>query len=235
MFTMTKVSKKAPGGKDILKDVSISFYPGAKIGVVGTNGSGKSTLLKIMSGEDTEIDGLARPLPGASIGFLKQEPELEGKTVADAIEVALVKARGKLGEFNELSVKLGEDLSPDEMQAVMDELEEVQRVIDAQDLWDLDRRVQIVTESLRCPPNDAELAVLSGGERRRVALAKLVLENHDLLLLDEPTNHLDAESVSWLEQFLDQFTGTVVAVTHDRYFLNNVAKWILELDRGQVL
>jgi len=235
MFTMTKVSKKAPSGKDILKDVYLSFYPGAKIGVVGLNGSGKSTLLRIMSGEDTEIEGTAKPLPGASIGFLKQEPELEGLTVGDAIEPALVKARASLEAFNELSVKLGEDLSDDEMAQVMDELETVQADIDANDLWDLDRRVTRAMEALRCPPNDAELSVLSGGERRRVALAKLLLENHDLLLLDEPTNHLDAESVSWLEQFLAQFKGTVVAVTHDRYFLNNVAGWILELDRGKGL
>ena len=235
MFTMLKVTKKAPGGKEILKDVSLSFYPGAKIGVVGLNGAGKSTLLRIMSGEDEDIDGTARPLPGASIGFLKQEPELTGTTVTEAIEPALAKSRAILENFGELSAKLAEPLSDDEMAAAMEELEAAQQAIDAGDLWDIDRRAERAMESLRCPPGDAELAVLSGGERRRVALARLLLENHDLLLLDEPTNHLDAESVHWLEQFLQQFKGTVVAVTHDRYFLNNVAEWILELDRGKGL
>lgn len=174
MFTMTRVSKKAPTGKDILKDVSLSFFPGAKIGVVGANGSGKSTLLKIMAGEDKEIDGIARPLPGASIGFLKQEPELTGITVADAIEPALAKARATLETFNELTVKMMEGLSDAESAL----LEKAQAEIDAGDLWDLDRRVAMAMESLRCPPNDALLSVLSGGERRRVALARLLLENH---------------------------------------------------------
>jgi ABC-type uncharacterized transport system fused permease/ATPase subunit len=185
MFTMTKVSKRAPSGKELLKEVSLSFYPGAKIGVVGANGSGKSTLLRIMAGVDKDIEGLARPLPGASIGFLEQEPSLEGKTVAEAIDPAVAKAKAILEAFNMLSTKLGDDLSADEMARTLADLERVQGDIDAGDLWDLDRRVDRAMEALRCPPRDTKLDVLSGGERRRVALARLLLENHDLLLLDE--------------------------------------------------
>ena len=215
--------------------MSLSFFPGAKIGVVGLNGAGKSTLLRIMAGDDKEFDGTARPLPSASVGFLQQEPELVGATVEEAIEPALEKGRAVLARYDELSMKLAEPMEDDEMTALLAEIEETQNEIDAGDLWNLDMRKDRAMESLRCPPPDAAVDVLSGGERRRVALTRLLLENHDLLLLDEPTNHLDAASVSWLEQFLAQFKGTVVCVTHDRYFLNNVAGWILELDRGQGL
>jgi len=217
----------------ILNGIDLAFYPGAKIGVVGSNGSGKSSLLKVMSGDDKDYDGVARPKPGAKVGYLAQEPVLEGKTVRDCIEPAVADSRAVLEEYNDLSVKLGETMTDDEMEATMDRFNALQDQIDAGDLWELDRTVERAMDALRCPPNDAEIENLSGGEKRRVALAALLLRNYDLLLLDEPTNHLDAESVQWLEQFLDQFKGTVVCITHDRYFLENVAEWILELDKGK--
>jgi len=235
MFTLSRLTKKTPdASRTILDGVDLCFYPGAKIGVVGANGSGKSTLLKIMAGVDGDFDGTARPLPGASIGYLAQEPELEGTTVDDAIAPAIAGARAVLAEFETLSASFG-DLEGDALDEGMVQLGKIQDAIDAGDLWDLDRRVEIALGALRCPPRDAETGVLSGGEKRRVALCRLLLEGHDLLLLDEPTNHLDAESVQWLERYLAEFKGTVVTVTHDRYFLENISEWILELDAGRGL
>ena len=235
MFTLVGLTKVLPDkSKTILKNINLSFYPGAKIGVVGLNGSGKSTLLKIMAGVETEFDGTARPLPGASIGYLPQEPELPFETVQECVDEAVKSSRAVLDEYNEVSLKLGDpDLSPDEMQKIMDKSEKLYDEIESKNLWELDRIVSRAMDSLRVPPGDAKTAVLSGGEKRRVALCRLLLANHDMLLLDEPTNHLDAESIAWLEQFLEQFKGTVVCITHDRYFLENVAEWILELDRGE--
>jgi len=233
MFTIQKLNKVLPSGKQILKNINLCFYPGAKIGVVGLNGSGKSSLLKIMAGEDKVFDGTAVPMPSASVGYLSQEPDLEGETVMDNINLGVAKGQQMLDRFNDLSVKLGDPMSDDEMAKLMAEVEELQNAIDAGDLWDLDRFKERAMQALRCPPPDAKVDVLSGGERRRVAIARLLLENHDLLLLDEPTNHLDAESVAWLEKFLSDFKGTVVAITHDRYFLENSCGWILELDRGE--
>lgn len=233
MFTLVGLTKVLPDkSKKILDNINLSFYPGAKIGIVGLNGSGKSTLLKIMAGVEKEFDGTARPLPGASIGYLPQEPELEFETVQECIDEAVKSSQSILDEYNELSMKLAEEISDDEMNEVLAKIEKLNDQIEAGDLWELDRVVSRAMDSLRVPPGDAKTAVLSGGEKRRVALCRLLLQNHDMLLLDEPTNHLDAESIAWLEQFLDQFKGTVVCITHDRYFLNNVAGWILELDRG---
>eukprot|EP00980_Cylindrotheca_fusiformis_P025309 scaffold13478_cov132-Cylindrotheca_fusiformis.AAC.2 len=234
MFTLVGLTKVLPDkSKKILDNINLSFYPGAKIGIVGLNGSGKSTLLKIMAGVDTEFDGTARPLPGASIGYLPQEPSLEFETVQECIDEAVKSSQDILDGYNELSMKLADpDISDDEMTKTLEKLEVLNDQIEAGDLWELDRVVSRAMDSLRVPPGDAKTAVLSGGEKRRVALCRLLLQNHDMLLLDEPTNHLDAESIAWLEQFLDQFKGTVVCITHDRYFLNNVAGWILELDRG---
>ena len=235
MFTLVGLTKTLPDkSKDILKNINLSFYPGAKIGVVGLNGSGKSTLLKIMAGLETEFDGIARPLPGASIGYLSQEPILEYETVKECIDAAVASSRAILDKYTELGLKMAEpDISDEEMTSLMNEMERIGDKIEAENLWELDRTVERAMDSLRVPPGDAKTAVLSGGEKRRVSLCQLLLASHDMLLLDEPTNHLDAESISWLEQFLDQFKGTVVCITHDRYFLENVAKWILELDRGQ--
>ncbi len=234
MFTIQGLSKTIPdGSREILKKINLCFFPGAKIGVVGLNGSGKSSLLRIMAGLDTSFDGVAVPMPGASVGYLAQEPELEGKTVMDNINLGVAKGQAILDEFNELSVKCGEPLSDDEMQKVMDDLANLQDKIDASNLWELDRMKERAMLALQCPPADAEIEVLSGGEKRRVALAKLLLENHDLLLLDEPTNHLDCDSIAWLERYLQEFKGTVVAITHDRYFLDKSCGWILELDRGE--
>mmetsp|Transcript_1205 Transcript_1205/g.1318 ORF Transcript_1205/g.1318 Transcript_1205/m.1318 type:complete len:656 (-) Transcript_1205:82-2049(-) len=235
MFTMVGLSKTLPDkSKTILKNINLSFYPGAKIGVVGLNGSGKSTLLKIMAGLEEEFDGTARPLPGASIGYLSQEPELEFETVQECIDDAVQASRAIVDSYTELSMKLGDpDITDDEMTKTMEDLEKINDQIEAGDLWELDRVVERAMDSLRLPPGDAKTAVLSGGEKRRVSLCRLLLGSHDMLLLDEPTNHLDAESISWLEQFLAQYTGTVVCITHDRYFLENVAQWILELDRGE--
>lgn len=234
MFTIQGLTKTLPdGSKTILKNINLCFYPGAKIGVVGSNGSGKSSLLKVMAGLDKEFEGSAVPMPGASVGYLPQEPVLVGETVLDNINLGVAKSQEVLDRFTELSMKCGESLSDEEMAQVMTDLEEVQAKIDAGGLWELDRFKQRAMEALRCPPSDAKINVLSGGEKRRVALARLLLENHDLLLLDEPTNHLDAESVAWLEKYLQDFKGTVVAITHDRYFLENSCSWILELDRGE--
>ncbi len=233
IFTMRDLKKVVPPNKEILRGIWLSFLPGAKIGVLGLNGSGKSTLLRIMAGVETDFMGEARPNPGTRIGYLAQEPQLDPeKDVQGNVEVAVAATRGLLLKFDELSEKLGEDLPPDEMERVMTEHGNVQDAIEASNAWDLDHTLEIAMDALRLPPGDAGVAKLSGGERRRVALCQVLLAKPDLLLLDEPTNHLDAESVLWLERHLAEFPGTVVAVTHDRYFLDNVAGWILELDRG---
>lgn len=220
--------------KEVLSDIWLAFYPGAKIGVLGNNGAGKSTLLRIMAGEDTDYMGTVRPAKGIRIGYFPQEPRLDpAKTVGECIEEAVAESRAILDRFNELSMKLGEDMSPEEMEKLLEEQAKVQDQIDAANLWELDRTLEIAADAIRLPPADSVVENLSGGEKRRVALCQLLLMNPDILLLDEPTNHLDAESVAWLEQFLSSFPGTVVAITHDRYFLDNVAGWILELDRGR--
>jgi sulfate-transporting ATPase len=222
--------------KEILSNIWLSFYPGAKIGVLGINGSGKSTLLRIMAGEDKDYMGTVRPAKGIRIGYFPQEPRLDPKkNVGECIEDAVAESRAILERFNELSMKLGEDLSPDEMEKVLDEQARVQDQIDASNLWELDRTLEIAADAMQLPPAESVVETLSGGEKRRVALCQLLLMNPDMLLLDEPTNHLDANSVAWLERFLKDFPGTVVAITHDRYFLDNVAGWILELDRGRGL
>ena len=231
IYTMNRVGKVVPPKKHILKDISLSFFPGAKIGVLGLNGSGKSTLLRIMAGIDTDIEGEARPQAGTKIGYLAQEPELDlTKDVRGNVEQGVAETKALLDAFNEVSAKFAE---PDaDFDALMAEQAKLQDKIDAADAWDLERKLDQAAEALRLPPWDADVSKLSGGEKRRVALCRLLLSNPDMLLLDEPTNHLDAESVAWLERFLAEFPGTVVAVTHDRYFLDNVAGWILELDRG---
>lgn len=234
MFTIQGLSKSLPdGSRTILKNINLCFFPGAKIGVVGLNGSGKSTLLKVMAGVEKTFEGVAVPMPGASVGYLPQEPTLEGETVIDNINIGVRKSQELLDRFNELSVKCGESLSDSEMDKVMNEIAELQNKIDAGNVWEIDRIKQRAMDALRCPPANSPVKFLSGGEKRRVALARLLLENHDLLLLDEPTNHLDAESTQWLEKYLSDFKGTVVAITHDRYFLENSCSWILELDRGE--
>ncbi len=233
IFTMKNLRKVTPQGKEILRGIWLSFYPGAKIGVLGANGAGKSTLLRIMAGVDKDFAGEAFPAEGTRVGFLPQEPQLDpSKTVLEQVEEAVAPVRALLTRFEDLSMKLGEDLSADEMDKVLSEQARVQDEIDAANAWELDRTVEIAMDALRLPPGDADVTKISGGERRRVALCRLLLQPNDMLLLDEPTNHLDAESVAWLEQYLKDFKGTVVAVTHDRYFLDNVAGWILELDRG---
>ncbi|BAU49445.1 ABC transporter ATP-binding protein [Sulfurifustis variabilis] len=234
IFTMHRVTKVVPPKREILKNISLSFFPGAKIGVLGLNGSGKSTLLRIMAGVDTEYDGEARPMPGIRIGFLPQEPQLDpSKDVRGNVEEAVAETKALLDKFNDISMKFGEPMSDDEMNKLLEEQAKLQEKIDAAGAWELDRKLDIAADALRLPPWDADVTRLSGGERRRVALCRLLLSQPDMLLLDEPTNHLDAESVAWLERFLQEYPGTVVAVTHDRYFLDNVAGWILELDRGQ--
>ncbi len=233
IFTMTDVSKVHPPDKAVLKNIHLSFYPGAKIGVLGANGSGKSSLLRIMAGVDTDILGDAKPHPGTKIGYFEQEPQLAGfETVRDAVEASVSETRKLLTDFEAVNMKFGEEMSDDEMNALMEQQAKLQDQIDAANAWNLDSTVETAMDALRLPPGEQKVEHLSGGERRRVALCKLLLSNPDLLLLDEPTNHLDAESVAWLEKFLQEFAGTVVAVTHDRYFLDNVAGWILELDRG---
>ncbi len=233
IYTMHRVSKIVPPKREILKNISLSFFPGAKIGVLGLNGSGKSTLLRIMAGVDTAYDGEARPQHGIKIGYLPQEPQLDAsKDVRGNVEEAVAGTKALLDKFNEISLKFGEPMSDDEMNALIEEQAKVQTEIDAVGAWDLERKLEIAADALRLPPWDADVSKLSGGEKRRVALCRLLLSNPDMLLLDEPTNHLDAESVAWLERFLHDYPGTVVAVTHDRYFLDNVAGWILELDRG---
>ena len=234
VYTMNRVSKIVPPKREILKDISLSFFPGAKIGVLGLNGSGKSTLLKIMAGTDTEIDGEARPQPGINVGYLPQEPQLDPtQTVRDAVEEGVGEIKQLLTRFDEISAAFAEPMSDDEMNDLLMEQGELQNQIDSVNGWELDRMLEQAADALRLPPWDASIENLSGGEKRRVALCRLLLQKPDMLLLDEPTNHLDAESVAWLEHFLVDFDGTVVAVTHDRYFLDNAAGWILELDRGR--
>ncbi len=234
IYVMKGLSKAFPGGKKVLDDIWLSFLPGAKIGVLGHNGSGKSTLLKIMAGMEKDFGGEAWAAEGVSVGLLSQEPQLDPKkTVQENIVEGLGPLKAMLDRFEEVSTKLGEVTDDDEMNALITEQAELQEKIDAANGWELQRTIDIAMDALRCPPGDAEVTNLSGGERRRVALCRLLLQKPDMLLLDEPTNHLDAESVAWLERFLHEYTGTVVAVTHDRYFLDNVAGWILELDRGR--
>ena len=236
IYTMNGLTKSYPGGREILKNIRLSFLPSAKIGVLGYNGAGKSTLLRIMAGVETEFAGEAWAAEGAKVGYLPQEPELDPtKDVLGNIMDGVAEIKGLLDRFEEVSARFAEPLDDDEMQALIEEQGALQEQIDVADAWELDRHIDIAMDALRCPPGDAHVSTLSGGERRRVALCRLLLSHPDLLLLDEPTNHLDAESVAWLERFLHDYPGTVVAVTHDRYFLDNVAGWILELDRGHGL
>jgi ATP-binding cassette ChvD family protein len=233
IYVIKGLGKTYPGGRQVLKDIWLSFFPGAKIGVLGLNGAGKSTLLRIMAGLETEFSGEAWGAEGATVGFLSQEPELDpAKDVAGNVMEGLAATKALIDRFEEVSAKFA-DVDPDAMDELIAEQAELQEQIDAADAWDLDRHVEIAMDALRCPPGDTPVDRLSGGERRRVALCRLLLQKPDLLLLDEPTNHLDAESVAWLERHLEDYAGTVVCVTHDRYFLDNVAGWILELDRGQ--
>ena len=234
IYVMKGLTKIFPGGRKVLEDIWLSFYPGAKIGVLGLNGSGKSTLLRIMAGIEKDVAGEAWAAEGVTVGYLPQEPVLDPKkNVLDNVLEGVAATKALLDRFEAVSARLGEEISDDEMETLIAEQAELQEKIDAADAWDLQRTVEIAMDALRCPPGDADVAKLSGGERRRVALCRLLLQKPDLLLLDEPTNHLDAESVAWLERFLEEYAGTVVAVTHDRYFLDNVAGWILELDRGR--
>lgn len=234
IYVMKNLSKTYPGGKQVLKNIWLSFFPGAKIGVLGHNGAGKSTLLKIMAGLDTEFSGEAWAAEGASVGYLPQEPQLDpSKNVIENIMDGLGGVRDLLKRFEEINMKFAEEMTDDEMNALIAEQAEVQEKIDACNGWDFERNIEIAMDALRCPPADADVTKLSGGEKRRVALCRLLLSKPDLLLLDEPTNHLDAESVAWLQQHLHDYAGTVVMVTHDRYFLDNVTGWILELDRGE--
>jgi ATP-binding cassette ChvD family protein len=233
IFTMNRVAKVVPPKRFILRDISLSFYPGAKIGVLGLNGSGKSTLLRIMAGIDREFDGEARPQPGINIGYLPQEPELDAsKNVRQNVEEGVAATKELLDRFDEISMQFAEPMDDGEMSALLDEQGKLQDAIEAAGGWELDRKLEVAADALRLPSWDAEVSTLSGGERRRVALCRLLISKPDMLLLDEPTNHLDAASVAWLERFLEEYPGTVIAVTHDRYFLDNVAGWILELDRG---
>jgi len=234
IYTILGLTKKLPDGtRTLIKNINLCFFPGAKIGLVGLNGAGKSTLMKIMAGTDTEFDGECTPAPWASVGYLAQEPELEGQTVKESIDAGVAQGRALLARFDEISNQLSEPLEPEAMDAAMAELARVQESIEAGNLWELDRTVERAMQQLRCPPPEAQVSTLSGGERRRVALARLLLEGHDMLLLDEPTNHLDAQSVAWLQSYLEGFRGTVVAITHDRYFLEKSCGWILELERGE--
>ena len=234
IYTMNRVAKMVPPKRFIIKDISLSFFPGAKIGVLGLNGAGKSTVLRIMAGIDTDFDGEARPQPGIKIGYLPQEPELDAnKDVRGNVEEGVAESKALLDRFNEISDRFAEPMDDEEMNALLEEQGKLQDAIDSAGAWELDRKLEIAADALRLPPWDADVTKLSGGEKRRVALCRLLLSQPDMLLLDEPTNHLDAESVAWLERFLDEYPSTVIAVTHDRYFLDNVASWILELDRGR--
>ncbi|HVH47653.1 MAG TPA: energy-dependent translational throttle protein EttA [Labilithrix sp.] len=234
IFTMQGVTKVHPPDKRVLENIHLAFYPGAKIGVIGANGSGKSSLLRIMAGVDKQFAGEAKPHPGTRIGYFAQEPDLgSAKTVWDAVSEGVKETQDLITRFEEISTKLGEPMDGDAMQTLLDEQAALQDKLDAADAWNLDRHVGLAMDALRVPKRDAEIKHLSGGEKRRVALCRLLLSRPDMLLLDEPTNHLDAESVAWLERFLHEYSGTVVAVTHDRYFLDNVAGWILELDHGR--
>src|ERR671937_2843610 len=233
IYTMKGLGKVHPPDTVVLKDIWLSFFPGAKIGVLGLNGAGKSSLLKIMAGEDTEFIGEAFPADGITVGYLPQEPALDSaKDVKGNVEEGVAETKALLDRYDELNMKLGEEMSPEAMDKLLEEQGRLQDRIDAVNAWDIDSQLELAMDALRCPPAAADVTKLSGGERRRVALCRLLLKSPDLLLLDEPTNHLDAESVAWLERFLKEYPGTVVAVTHDRYFLDNVAGWILELDRG---
>jgi len=234
VYTLHRLRKALTPERVLLDEITLAFLPGAKIGVLGPNGSGKSTLLKIMAGVDTEFTGEAHPAPGLNIGFLPQEPQLDpSKTVLDIVEEGVAETRALLTRFEDISAKFAEPMDDEAMQKLLDEQGRLQDRIDACNAWELDRTLEIAMDALRLPPGDASVAQLSGGEKRRVALCRLLLQKPDMLLLDEPTNHLDAESVAWLERYLSEYPGTVVAVTHDRYFLDNIAGWILELDRGK--
>ncbi len=234
VYTMQNLGKVVPPNRVILEDITLAFLPGAKIGVLGANGAGKSSLLRIMAGVDDDFVGEAQPAAGVRVGFLTQEPELDpNKDVLGNVEEGVSELRELLHRFEAVSAKFGEPLDDDAMAALLDEQAGLQDRIDAAGAWELDRSLEVAMDAMRCPPGDADVSTLSGGERRRVALCRLLLQKPDLLLLDEPTNHLDAESVAWLERFLQEYSGTVVAVTHDRYFLDNAAGWILELDRGR--
>jgi len=234
VYVMKDLTKTFPGGREVFKGITLSFLPGVKIGVLGVNGAGKSTLLKIMAGIETEHGGEAWAAEGVRVGYLQQEPQLDAsKNVGDNVAMAFAELKGVIARFNEISEKFAEPMDDSEMDALLTEQSELQEKIDAEDGWELDRRIEIALDALRCPPPDADVATLSGGERRRVALCRLLLEKPDLLLLDEPTNHLDAESVAWLEHTLRDFRGTVMIITHDRYFLDNVTNWILEIERGR--
>ncbi len=233
IYTMIGVSKVVPPNRTIIKDISLSFFPGAKIGLLGLNGAGKSTVLRIMAGVETDFEGEARPQPGIRIGYLPQEPELDdSKTVREIVEEGVQETKALLQAFDEVSMKFAEPMSDDEMAELLEKQAQLQDAIETVNGWELDRTLEVAADALRLPDWDAAVAHLSGGERRRVAICRLLLSSPDMLLLDEPTNHLDAESVAWLERFLTEFSGTVVAITHDRYFLDNAAEWILELDRG---
>jgi sulfate-transporting ATPase len=233
IYSMSGVGKTYPPNRQVLRDISLSYFYGAKIGVLGLNGSGKSTLLRIMAGVEKDYNGETMLTPGYTIGYLEQEPLLDNsKTVRSVVEEGVQEVVDALREFDEINLKFGEELTPEEMDKLIERQGEVQEKLDALNAWDLDSRLELAMDALRCPPGDTPIAVLSGGERRRVALCRLLLKAPDILLLDEPTNHLDAESVAWLETHLQEYPGTVIAVTHDRYFLDNVAGWILELDRG---
>ena len=234
IYVMKNLSKVYPGGREVIKDLWLSFFPGAKIGIIGPNGAGKSTLLKIMAGLDHDYQGEAWAAEGVKVGYLPQEPQLDPTLdVAGNVMAGLSHIKNLMDRFEAVNLRFGEPLSEDEMAALITEQGELQEQIDALDAWDLDRKIDIAMDALRCPPGDAKVDQLSGGEKRRVALCRLLLQKPDMLLLDEPTNHLDAESVAWLERYLKDYTGTVVLITHDRYFLDNVVSWILELDRGQ--